>query len=164
MRFSVLFSLVCLFLFLGQQSVSAQIWKNGEQKQAINREATTKKKLINNENALRASKDAINQGFYNQRITLLKEVETDIVAWNAKIKAGEQLNSQRYNLLTNLKLGKSDAYQELITIRSAELIYEAFGGAFKEEALGILTKLRGKINANLQFYDEAINELAANIQ
>ncbi len=159
-RFTIL---SCLLLF-GFQSVTAQVWKNSESKQSINREANVKKRLINNENALNLTKDATNQTFYNERIALLKSAESDITSWNAKIEAGDKTNSQRYNLLTNLKLSKVDAIQALINIRTAEVLYEKFGGDFQEEPLGILQELRGKIDACLSSFDEAISKTESNIQ
>lgn len=164
MKLPGLLLLIGLFLSLGHSSASAQIWKNSEKKQAINREATVKKRLINNENALKNSKDATLQGLYKQRIAILKAIENDIIAWNEKIEADEKTNSQRYNFLTNLKLGKVDALQLLINIRAAEIVYETFGGDFKAEPVNILKELRGNAKNNLKAYDEAINKATSNIQ
>lgn len=154
--------LILAFVFMGHIA-NAQIWKNTEQKQSNNREATVKNRLLNNENALKATKDATLKELYKKRIALFKECQQDIEKWREKIQAGEKKNSNRYNLLTNLKIGKVDAMQSLINIRLAEIAYELFGGDFKDEPLGTLKKLRREYQAGVKAYDNAIAEITGNI-
>ncbi|MEL6275617.1 MAG: hypothetical protein AAFU03_10985 [Bacteroidota bacterium] len=156
-----------LFLFaflLTAPSISAQAWKNSETRQSINRTATVQKRILNNENARSRSQDETMQGIFDERIALLRSIEQDIEQWTAQIEAGAQNNAYRYNLLTNIKLGKADAMQSLLNSRTAELLYVAFGGNFKEEALGVLTTLRTELGNRLGAYDDAINQLMANME
>ncbi len=163
MKNSILLFALPLALLFTVQSLSAQIWKNSERKQAINREATVKKRIINNENALKITKDPEIQKIYEERIALLKSCQQDIVEWNKATEADEKQNSHRYNLLTNLKLGKVDALQALINIRTSEVVYETFGGDFTEEPVAILKDLRQNARNCLPAFDEAISKVKANI-
>ena len=159
------FTLLLFSFFLMGSTVSfGQAWKSSEQKQSINREAAVKKKLVNNENALKAAKDDINQAIYTERIELLNSILMDIASWRQQIEAGNKENAQRYNLISNLKIGKSDAMQFLIGSRSSELLYEAFGGTYKEEPIGILATLRSDLTNNLKAYETAIEKVKSNIQ
>ncbi len=144
--------------------VFAQAWVNSEQKQAINREAEVKKRLINHEALIKNTKDTELINIYEERVALYKSVQDDIGRWNEKIKAGEKENSHRYNLLSSIKMRKGEYMQMLITIRSNEKAYELFGGNYKEEPVGILSNLRSEINASLKSFDDAIANVSGLIQ
>ena len=144
--------------------VSAQAWKSAEQKQAINRQADAQKRIINNENALKRNRDEVSKAIFKDRIALLKTIASDIEKWNAKINAGDKINSQRYNLITQIKLRKSEAIQMLLTLRTMEIAYKNFGGEYKDEPMDILQKLRTKTEQATQAFDDSIQELINKIQ
>lgn len=162
-KLSIVSSLLMILLLSGM-SVQAQVWKNGEKKQAVNREADVKKRLINHESLLKSTRDTELQEIYKERVEIFKSIQTDIVEWNKRIENNDQLNSQRYNLLTSLKLRKAEEMQMLITIRSMEIAYQAFGGEYRDEANRILEDLRNKLESSKGNFDNAINQIEANIQ
>ena len=163
MQYLKMISMLLLIFLSYSPTVSAQIWKSTEQKQAINRKADAQKRIINNENTLKYTRDADLQEIYKDRLALLKTVEPDIEQWNAKINANDKINSQRYNLLTQLKLRKVEAMQMLITLRTMEIGYENFGGDFKDESIGILKQLRLKTEQSIQAFEASINEVKGNL-
>lgn len=144
--------------------VNAQAWKTTEKKQAINREATVKKRIINNQNALKITKDPVLRNVYETRIAQFEQAQADIAEWLKRIEAGDRDNTYRYNLLTSLQLSRGEALQTIVELRTRELAYEAFGGDFTEEAMQALEPLRQQVTQGVAAYEATLAAVRATIE
>lgn len=158
-----LFFILVILLASGEM-VSAQAWKTGEQKKAINRKADLDRRILNNQRALKNVKDSENKKVYETRIATLNEALALVEKQKEKIEAGDRENTWRYYEMGTVKLRKVEAMQMLINIRLSEIAYEAFGGDMKEEMISVYEALREKVKQDLRVYDEAIKKIEANIK
>lgn len=144
--------------------VQAQMWKNGESRHAANKEADFKKRIINNEAALKKTKDPELQKIYQERIALFQGGLDMVKVYQERIDAGNKLNAQRTKEILSLTTRKGEAMQMLVTLRTAEVLYETFSAELKGEIVPIYKEARQKTYDYLRTFDQAISQVEALIK
>lgn len=160
LRFTIIL-LAFAHISLGAQ---AQAWKNAENRHAINKEADFKKRIANNEAALKKTKDPELQKIYQERIDLFKGGLDLVKVYQERIESGNKLNAQRTKELMTLTSRKGEAMQMLVLLRTTEAVHEGFKTELKDEIVPIFKEARQKTYDYLRTFDQAMSKVEALIK